>query len=65
MAVLLLVFEGTVNWKYGSPMAVGGLLGGYLGGMVVRAIVIAIGFTASTYYFWKLYARSFGRIESE
>jgi len=45
------------------PMAIGGLVGGYIGGMVsyranrtvVRSIVIAIGFAASAYYFWKLY----------
>ena len=63
MAVLVLVLEGDVNWNYGVPMAIGGLVGGYVGGMVshranrkvVRFIVIAIGFAASGYYFWKLY----------
>jgi uncharacterized protein len=63
VAVVVLVLEGNVNWKYGVPMAIGGLIGGYVGGMVshranrtlVRSIVIAIGFAASTYYFWKLY----------
>ena len=62
MAVLVLVLEGNVNWNYGVPMAVGGLIGGYFGGMishranrtVVRSIVIAIGFAASAYYFWKI-----------
>ena len=62
-AVLLLVFEGNVNWSYGVPMAVGGLAGGYIGGMishranrtVIRTIVIVIGFAASAYYFWKLF----------
>jgi uncharacterized membrane protein YfcA len=29
--VLVLVLEGNVNWKYGAPMAVGGLVGGYIG----------------------------------
>jgi len=63
VAVLVLVLEGDVNWTYGVPMAIGGLVGGYVGGMVshhanrtvVRSIVIAIGFAASAYYFWKLY----------
>ena len=63
VAVLVLVLEGDVNWNYGVPMAIGGLVGGYIGGMVshranrtvVRSIVIAIGFAASAYYFWKLY----------
>ena len=62
-AVLLLVFEGNVNWSYGVPMAVGGLVAGYIGGMishranrtVIRTIVIVIGFAASAYYFWKLF----------
>ena len=30
-AILVLVIEGNVNWNYGVPMAVGGLIGGYLG----------------------------------
>ena len=59
----MLVLQGNVNWKYGAPMAVGGLIGGYIGGMIshranrmlVRSIVIAIGFAASAYFFWKLY----------
>ncbi len=63
VAVLALVLEGNVNWNYGVPMAIGGLIGGYIGGMVshranrtvVRCIVIAIGFGAAAYYFWKLY----------
>jgi hypothetical protein len=65
MAVLVLVYEGNINWSYGGPMAMGGLVGGYIGGMishranptVIRAIVIAIGFVASAYYFWKLYGQ--------
>src|SRR5438046_7494378 len=52
VAVLVLVIAGDVNWNYGVPMAIGGLVGGYLGGMVshranrtvVRSIVIPIGF---------------------
>ena len=63
VAILVLVLEDDVNWNYGVPMAIGGLVGGYIGGMVshranrtvVRSIVIAIGFAASAYYFWKLY----------
>jgi uncharacterized membrane protein YfcA len=62
-AILVLVLEGNVNWNYRMPMANGGLVGGYVGGMishranrkVVRSIVIAIGFAASAYYFWKFY----------
>jgi uncharacterized membrane protein YfcA len=54
-------------------MAIGGLLGGYLGGTishrtnrtVVRAIVITIGFAASAYYFWKLYGQAVLRVAAE
>src|SRR5919197_3912915 len=62
-AIVVLMIEGNVNWNYGVLMAMGGLVGGYLGGTishranraVVRSIVIVIGFAASAYYFWKLY----------
>lgn len=73
VAVLVLVFEGDVAWNYGVPMAIAGLVGGYVGGMVshranrtvVRSIVIAIGFAASVYYFWKLYGSVVVRTGSE
>jgi uncharacterized membrane protein YfcA len=63
VAVVALVAEGLVDWRYGLPMAVGGLVGGYLGGMmsrranraVVRWSVIGIGFAVAAYYFWRLY----------
>ena len=72
-AVLVLVYEGNVNWSDGVPMAFGGLVGGYVGGMishranrtVVRVIVIAIGFAASVYYFWKLYGQGLTHIGGE
>jgi uncharacterized membrane protein YfcA len=72
-AILVLVIEGNVNWNYGVPMAVGGLFGGYLGGTishranrtVVRSIVIAIGFAASAYYFWRLYGPAVVRAGAE
>jgi len=63
VAVFVLVLDGNVDWKYGAPMAVRGLVGGYIGGIVshranrtvVRSIVIVIGLTVAAYYFWKLY----------
>ena len=72
-AILVLVIEGNVNWNCGVPMAAGGLIGGYLGGTishrakrtVVRCIVIAIGFAASAYYFWRLYGRAVARAGAE
>ena len=63
VAVAVLVVEGTVNWGYGLPMALGGLIGGYLGAMmskrvhpsVLRIVVVGIGFVVAAYYFWRLY----------
>jgi uncharacterized membrane protein YfcA len=73
VAVIVLVIEGNVNWKYGAPMALGGLVGGYLGGLIshranrvlVRSIVIVIGFGVAAYYFWKLYGPAVMRISGE
>jgi uncharacterized membrane protein YfcA len=72
-AILVLVAEGNVSWSYGVPMALGGLIGGYVGGMIshranrtaVRSIVIAIGFAASLYYFWKAYGTAVLRLGPE
>jgi uncharacterized membrane protein YfcA len=72
-AIVVLMFEGNVNWSYGVPMAFGGLVGGYIGGMishranrtVIRAIVITIGFAASAYYFWKLFGSAVPRTGAE
>ena len=72
-AILVLVLGGDVNWNYGVPMAIGGLIGGYIGGTishranrtVVRSIVVAIGFAASAYYFWKLYGPAVMRAGAE
>jgi uncharacterized protein len=63
VAVLVLIVEGAVNWGYGLPMAFGGLMGGYLAGLVsgrvnhtiLRGVVIAIGFGVAAYYFLTLY----------
>ena len=73
VAVIVLVLEGDVAWKYGGPMALGGLIGGYIGGMishranriVVRSIAIGIGFAVAGYYFWKLYGPAVMRVSGE
>ena len=73
VAVMVLVIEGIVDWRYGALMALGGLVGGYLGGLashranraVVRSIVIGIGFAVATYYFWKLYGPTILRVGGE
>ena len=72
-AIVVLMFEGNLNWNCDVPMAIGGLVGGYLGGTishranraVVRCIVIVIGFAASAYYFWKLYSAALMRRGAE
>jgi uncharacterized membrane protein YfcA len=64
---------GNVDWKYGAPMAIGGLVGGYIGGIVshranqtvVRWIVIGIGLAVSAHYFWKLYGQAMMHLGGE
>lgn len=61
VAAAVFIFEGKVDWSYALAMAVAATIGGYMGARVarrlpaiyVRAIVIAIGFCLSAYYFWK------------
>jgi uncharacterized protein len=73
VAVFVLVIEGNVDWKYGAPMALRGLVGGYIGGLVshranrvvVRSIVIGIGFGVAAYYFWELYGPAVMRVGAE
>jgi uncharacterized membrane protein YfcA len=73
VAVVVLIIEGAVNWGYGVPMVIGGLLGGYVGGMVsneaprrfLRALVIVIGFGVAAYYFWDVYAAPLSHIGGE
>jgi uncharacterized membrane protein YfcA len=73
IAVLVLVLDGSVDWKYGAPMAVGGLVGGYIGGIVshranqtvVRSIVFGIGLAVSAHYFWKLYGQTVMHVGGE
>ena len=73
MAVLVLILGRDVDWKYGLPMAVGGLIGGYIGGMLshranpslVRWIVVTIGFVVTAYYFWKVYGPGMKQIGGE
>jgi len=73
VAVVVLIFEGVVNWSYGIPMVLGCLIGGYVGGMVsnraprrfLRALFIVIGFSATAYYFWHVYGAPIARIGGE
>jgi uncharacterized membrane protein YfcA len=57
------LIEGKVNWEYDSVMAVGALLGDYLGGSMVRfvnrtvvcLVIVTLGIGIAAYYFWRIY----------
>ena len=63
LAAIVFVISNQVEWRYAAPMTVAAILGGYFGAhfarrldkRVVRAMVIAIGFTLATYYFARIY----------
>ena len=53
------IIEGKVNWKYGTVMAVGALLGGgvvrFVNRTVVRLGIVTLGIAIAAYYFWRIY----------
>jgi len=61
VTVVIFIVKGVVVWPYALAMAVAAILGGYIGGrfarqlpsVLVRALVIVIGFALSGYYLWK------------
>jgi len=65
VAAVWFTMEGKVNWTYAIPMAISAIAGGYIGARLslrfpsasVRKVVIAIGFTLSAFYFYKLYIK--------
>jgi len=73
MAVIVFLVQGKVDWEYGPVMAAGALLGGYIGGSLVRwtnrtAVrigIVALGFAMAAYYFWKIYGSQIHRIGSD
>ena len=66
VAAILFIARGMVEWPYALAMAGAAILGGYLGArfglllrpIIVRWIVIVIGFSLAAYYF----AREFGYV---
>src|SRR5579884_4130955 len=68
MAVIVFIFARAVFWKQALLMIVGGALGGYAGAWYaqkmrpqhVRFVVIAIGYSMTVYFFWRVYLH--GRI---
>ena len=61
MAVGIFITLGNIQWHLSLPMLVASIIGGYMGATMaqkidrkkVRWIVIAIGFSLATYYFWR------------
>jgi uncharacterized membrane protein YfcA len=60
-SVIVFAATGIVHWPYALAMAVSASIGGYLGAhaarrvdrTIVRAVVVAIGFTLAGYYFYR------------
>jgi uncharacterized protein len=73
IAVTVFLIEGKVNWEYGSVIIAGALLGGYVGGSVMRWVnrtlvrigIVALGFAISAYYFWRIYGGAIHLIRSD
>jgi len=63
MAVIIFIFAHAVMWPQAILMVFGGGLGGYAGAWYaqkmdprhVRYVVIAIGYSMTTYFFWRVY----------
>src|SRR6266436_3344439 len=73
IAVIVFLIEGKVNWKYGLVMAAGALLGGYMGGSVVRWMnktlvrigIVTLGFGIAAYYFLRIYGAGIHLVGSD
>src|SRR5262249_39492361 len=65
VAVVVFIFAHAVMWPQAVLMVFGGGLGGYAGAWyaqkldpkTVRYVVIAIGYSMTTYFFWRVYLR--------
>lgn len=65
VAVTVFIFARAVFWPQALVMIFGGALGGYAGAWFaqkmqpknVRYVVIAIGYSMTTYFFWRVYLR--------
>lgn len=63
-AAALFVARRMVVWEYALPMALASIVGGYVAArlsqrlppMLIRAVVIVIGFSLAAYYFYRQYA---------
>ncbi len=67
MAVAVFVTRGEIAWHYALPMIASSICGGYFGAtmaqkidrQVVRRIIIVIGFSLATYYFYRQFSGQF------
>ncbi len=65
VTVAVFVMDNKVAWHYAWVMAIAAIIGGYTGArfarrlqpVVVKGIVIGIGFVLSAYYLWKMFLR--------
>jgi uncharacterized membrane protein YfcA len=63
VAAGIFIYRGMVQWQYAAAMALAAIVGGYAGAryalllrpIVVRWIVIVIGFGLAAYYFARSY----------
>ncbi len=65
MALLIFITRGDIAWNLAVPMIFASIVGGFLGStlaqkidrQIVRRIVVVIGFSLATYYFWRQFAK--------
>jgi uncharacterized protein len=64
MAVIVFLTRGQVDWSLALPMIGCSIVGGFVGAVMaqkidrilVRRIIVVIGFSLATYYFWRQFA---------
>ncbi len=64
VAAAIFIAAGQISWRHALPMMGAAVLGGFCGATVarkldrllVRRIVVTLGFGLATYYFWRTYA---------
>ncbi len=66
ISIIVFIVSGKIDWPTALPMCFAGMLGGWLGARVaqrmnknaVRGIVVVIGFSLATFYFYKQFTGS-------
>ncbi|HTQ40844.1 MAG TPA: sulfite exporter TauE/SafE family protein [Pirellulales bacterium] len=64
MALTVFLTRGEIDWSLAGPMIACSMLGGFVGAtlaqkidkVVVRRIIVVIGFSLATYYFWRQFS---------